>query len=303
MRFVSCLNVFVCLCLLAAARAPAEEARAVLDRAIQAHGGEARLERTTKGRLKARVEGNMFGTVFKTEWEETFDLPGRYKQIIDGSVNGMSTHMEYAVTGTKGWLRQGTDSARDFAESEPPSVGRHWHAILAQLLLVSDKKIQLSSLPDDKTDGRTLAGIRAVSLQGSGDWYFDKATGLLARAPWRMPNHTILKAGQKTMGQHRLEDYHDIKGIHYPMKFITNAGKANSMTITISSIEFLDKIEASVFVNPQTPAEPYKGEETPVNRDRWLIIATASAGVVVGAVWLIVRASGRGKRETPPAEE
>jgi hypothetical protein len=302
-------SVFVCLFLLAAARAPAEEAHALLNRAIEAHGGEARLERTKKGRLKARMEGRLGDAAYKAELEETFDLPGRYKQINDGSSNGMSFHMECAVTGKKGWVRQGTAPARDFVVLEPPPVARHWHAILAQLLLLRDKDFQLTSLPDETKDERTFAGIRAVSPQGVADYYFDKTTGLLARAKSPMPNLSTLQDGQQTMGESLYGDYSDIQGVHYPRKFLINAGKAYSLTITLSSIEFLETIEASVFDKPQTPAEPSredgedreKGEKTPVNWDRWLIVATVSAGVVVGAVWLIVRVSKREKRETSPS--
>jgi hypothetical protein len=67
MRSVPFASVVVCLFLLAAARAPAEEARTILDRAIRAHGGEARLERTKKGRLKARMEGSLLDVAFKIE--------------------------------------------------------------------------------------------------------------------------------------------------------------------------------------------------------------------------------------------
>jgi hypothetical protein len=207
--------------------------------------------------------------------------------------------VEYSVSGKKGWLLQGTTPASDFEVPEPLPVTRHWHTILAQLLLLRDKDFQLTSLRDETKDGRRFAGFRAVSSQGGGDFYFDKATGLLARAHLPMPNFPSLKAGQERMAEHLCEDYRDIQGVQYPMKFIVSAGKAYSLTITLSSIEFLDKIEAGLFDKPQTPVAKTgletkrsredgegrkEGEETPVNRDRWLIVASVSAGVVVGVL-------------------
>lgn len=305
MRLLMLLSLVVGSSLFAAACTAAEDARAVLEGAIQAHGGAARLERTTRGRLQGKVEGRMNNADCKAEWKETFDLPGRYRRTIDGSFNAEPYHMEYAVTGTRGWIREGKKLPREFAVPEPLPVAQHWHAILADLLMLRDKRFQLTTLPDETKDGRTFAGIRAVSTQGRADFYFDKATRLLAHVNSPLMNVAILQPKQETMAERSFDDYHDIKGVLYPMKFRTTSGKANSLTITLSSVEFLDKIDASVFDKPEVavarkPSEALQSrEETPIHRERWLIVTIAGAGVFIGVVWLFARASRQGKQETP----
>lgn len=301
MRSCFLRNVFVCLFLLLAGTALAEEPRAILDRAIQAHGGAGLLERTKKGHLKAKSEGHQSNAPFKVEIEEWFDLPSRYRETSDGSRNGAPYHGEKLVIGKEGWIREGTGPMRPITVPDP-FVAQHWHAKLASLLLLRDKGVQFRPLPDETKGGHTLVGFHATSLQVADDFLFDKSTGLLGKTLKTMPNPL---GGQAVIEEASYDDYRDIQGIHYPMRFKIATGKTYSATITLSNIEFSDKIDESIFIKPQMPAvdEPASehSEKTPLPRDRMLIVATVGAGVVVGAVWFIVRASKRGKRETPPS--
>lgn len=298
MRFCFLTNVFVSLFVLLAGAASAEEPRAILDRAIQAHGGAARLERTKKGHLKAKSEGTQSDVSFKVEIEEWFDLPNRYSRTIDAGSKDAPTHFEEVYIGKECWIRKGNGPAQ---LHQPLPVLQNWYAILALLLSLRDKNVQLKPLPDETKDGRTFAGFHALSPQGSGDFIFDKSTGLLAKTRQIRPNSL---GGQEMIAEASYDDYHDIQGIHYPMRFKTISGKTDSTTVTISAIEFGDKIDENVFQKPWLPARDRQAfseniEKTLVPRDRMLIIATVGAGVIVGAVWFIVRASKRGKRETP----
>jgi outer membrane lipoprotein-sorting protein len=301
MRSCFLTSVFVSLFLLLAGAASAEEPRALLDRALSAHGGAARLERTKKGHLKAKSEGNQSNVPFKVEIEEWFDLPSRYKEISDGSSNGAPYHVEKVVTEKESWIRGGTGPMHYLSPREA-AYRAALASLVSNLLLLRDKDIQLTSLPDKNQDGRTFAGIRAMNPQGSSDFYFDKSTGLLAQTQV-MPNRI---RGREEIEETFYEDYRDIQGIHYPMRFKTSSGKTYSATVTISSIEFSDKIDESVFLKPWLPAAESQAssenvEKTSAPRDTMLIIATVGAGVVIGAVWFIVRACKRSKRETPPS--
>jgi hypothetical protein len=301
MRSCVLTNVSVFLFLLLAWAASAEEPRILLDRAIQAHGGAARVERTKKGHLKAKSEGKQSNAPFKVEIEEWFDLPSRYRETSDGSRNGMPYHGEKLVLGKEGWIREGTGPMRPFPFPDP-FVAQHWHAKLALLLVLRDKDVQFKSLPDETKDGRSLVGFHAISPQVADDFFFDKSTGLLAKTQKTMPNPL---GGQEVIEEAFYDDYRDIQSIHFPTCFKITVRTTYSATITLSFIEFSDKIGESVFKKPQMPVADEPASEnsakTPVSRDRMLIVATVGAGVTIGAVWFIVRASKRGKRETPPS--
>ncbi len=154
-----------------------------MEKAIEAHGGEARIARTKIGRLKATVEGSFAGAgAFKATWEETFDLPRRYRRVMEGSEAGQPFHREFAANETEGWMRLGQKAPQVFPVSETLPLEQHWHAVLMRLVLLKNKDTRLTALPEAQRDGRSLAGIRAASPRGEAELYFDKSTGLLARA-------------------------------------------------------------------------------------------------------------------------
>ncbi|HEY7153489.1 MAG TPA: hypothetical protein VH575_05985 [Gemmataceae bacterium] len=250
-------------------------------------------------------------SVFRVTLEETFDLPDRYRRTVTGVAGGAFGDMEYAIQGTRGWIRQGRNPPQDFPLAEPLPLERHWHAILAQLLLLRSKDTELKYLGEKVKDGRQLAGISAHSPQAAGDLYFDQTTGLLARAVRPVPNVALGKDTAGEIGENIFDDYKEIQGVQYPLHSkATSSGM--SLEVKITSLEFLDKIDDDIFAKPavsRPPEPPTPPDEPPEERPsaeppaRWdvrFLVATLAAGSVVAVVWLIVRGSKGRKQETPP---
>jgi hypothetical protein len=300
-----------CLLLLLAGRAGAEEARAVLEKAIQAHGGADKLERTKRGRLKASVNGRLAGSVIQVTWEETFDLPGRFHWSAEGTAGGKAYSEEQAFDGTRGWSRQAKLPPQDIRVPKPEPLEWHWHAILAQLLLLSNKDTELKLLGEEMRDGRRLVAISARMPQAAADLYFDRTTGLLARRVSPLPNFDAAKGKTVEIGEFVYDDYKEVQGVQYPMHSKAT-GPRSSLDIKITSIEFLDKIDDDAFAkpvvaappeapsHPEPPAPP--SEEPPARWDLRLVVATLAVGSFVGVVWLLVRGSRTRKEETGSGE-
>ena len=327
MRLITSLMIFITL-LSFADRAWAEDARALLDRAIAAHGGADRLDKTRKGRLKAKMDGEDRGIPFKVAWEETFDLPQRYRRAIDRTLRDATHHLEYVIDGKKGWFREEKEPARALPGDEETPAGRywktvldrqplpltwHWQAVLAQLPQLRGKETQLTSLPDETKDGRVLAGFKAVSPQIASTFYFDRTTGLLARANWALPT---LMPGDEVTSETIYEDYRDVQGVRYPMRIRAGVGRIYSITTTVASFEILDTVENTVFAKPPSPVpdkpQPRPAQDKPQPNpvaaveiepstpwDARLIAATIGVGVAVAGVWFYVHIAGRKRNATP----
>jgi hypothetical protein len=295
--------------LLPIGRLQAEEAAAILKRAIEAHGGAARLERTKRGHVKAEWKGERLGRAFDLIREETFDLPGRYRLRIKGTEGGIDSDMELGFDGRKVWNRQGQGPPRYEPWVTPLPLEGHWHAILAQLLQLQGKDTELKFLSEETKDGRRLVGIRAVSPQAAADLYFDKSTGLLAGAQRPLPGP---QPGKNMIGENVYSDYREIGGVQYPMHCEGTVKNFYTLDIRIISLEFIDKIEEGVFAKPavsrppEPPAPPENqpeerpSAEPPVRWDMRFLVATLVAGSVIAVVWLIVRSAKGRKQQTPP---
>lgn len=125
--------------------------------------------------------------------------------------------------------------------------------------------------------------------------YFDRATGLLARAVRPVPG-----LAEVNIAENIYDDYQQIQGVQYPMHSKA-ANPKFSLDIKIASIEFLDKIDPGEFAkpvdadapqtasSPEAPVEP--SAETPARWDIRLIVATLAVGAFMAVVWLLVRGS------------
>ncbi len=314
MRFARPTGIALCL-LLGASAAFADEARNILERAIQAHGGETHIRKSLKGHLQAQVEGKNEGNAIKSKYEEFFDLPARYLRRVDGAGGALEIHMTAAVNDKTGWIRQGRSAPQVFPVPEPTPPEQQWYAIPYLLLALQKNDARLTLHGAEKRDGHSLVELRAAAprLMSEVSLWFDRETGLVARARRPMPEFMRLNLIAEIV----FEKYRAIEGVRYPMHWQVTAGMNTSFTIDISTLEFLDRMDDSIFAKPAMPAaekstpstnEPAEKaettpafddrEEAPANRVPRLLFLTLGVGAVIGGLWLFVRANKRRKQAT-----
>src|SRR5947208_1079028 len=106
MRPNRCLPLALCLSLgiVAAGRAE-EQSKAIVDKAIQAAGGEASLGKY-KG-MTFNVKGNFYGmgNAIPYTGEFAVQFPSQAKNKIDADVGGQKFMMVVVVDGDKGWVK------------------------------------------------------------------------------------------------------------------------------------------------------------------------------------------------------
>jgi hypothetical protein len=131
----------------------AEKVKAIVDKAVTAHGGEKNLLRLFRWKEKYYFGESKDGTIRKAEFQPPEVWWNGSKNIADG--NADRTDKTYLV----------------------------WVWTLVPLL---DKDSKLALLPDLEVDGKPAAGIK-VTREGRREisLYFDRETGRLARIDWR----------------------------------------------------------------------------------------------------------------------
>src|SRR4051794_26575345 len=149
--------------------------RAIIDKAIQAAGGEAKLARfkahtwTEKGTYYGMGDGLPYTGRYAVQYPDRFsmEIEGFFKMVLDGD---------------HGWVKSGGDTMEMTKEQLAEHQENHYGGYVTTLLPLKDKAFTLTALPDEKVDGRPAAGVK-VSHKGHRDvsLYFDKQTGLLAR--------------------------------------------------------------------------------------------------------------------------
>lgn len=164
------------------------EARAIIDKAVQAHGGVDKLNQfkavSAKWIGKRKVE-NVF--YWDAVYVVTCEMPDKIRFDIEvENPKGGKFAFFRAVSGKKGW--QGSvRGTRDLKEAEVAQIMdeayAHW---LASTVPLTGKGFEFSTYGNVTVDEKDAAGVR-VSYEGRPDviLFFDKKTGLAIKSERR----------------------------------------------------------------------------------------------------------------------
>jgi hypothetical protein len=226
----------------AAPAAADDGARAVIDRAIRAHGGERRLaeasrvSRAGSGTQRQGVEEVKFAT------EMLLDLPDRIRLEItlDGRFKILMV-----INGDKGWVR--TASTQALPEGRVRELREEAYAWwVSTLVPLTREEFTLRALPDGRSDGKAVSVVRA-SRKGWPDvtLSFDKGSGLLVKM-----ERPGTEAGLKVDKAYLFDNHRTFDGVKVPTHEVTTLNGRKWSDVTFESYTFPDEIDKEKFEKP-----------------------------------------------------
>src|SRR5262245_1285202 len=225
-----------------------KDLRAIIDKALQAHGGEANLARLPAQTLKGA--GKFYGLGEAVDY--TLEIASQEKQFrfsLDMTVMNFDLKVIAVVNGDKGWEKVNDDvkemPADELAEHKD---NMHSHAVI-RLLPLKDKAYKLSALGDVKVGDQPAVGVR-VSRNGRRDvnLYFDKAKGHLVKSEYLIKD---IKGGGKEMTQTNLYyDYQEFQGTRHPTRLVIERDGKKFTDTQLTEIQLLEKLDDSTFDRP-----------------------------------------------------
>lgn len=237
-------------CLVIAARTPvragdAAEAKRILDKAVEAHGGAARLAKYSAATWKAR--GTFHGAMGEQEFtgEYAVQFPTRSRFDVNA---GSGFRFVSVLNGTRGWVRFG-EQTQEMDKGTIAEVKENLYASWVRSLTpLSDKAFTLSPLGESKVGDRLVLGVK-VSRKGHRDvqLYFDKATGLLAKSSTRMKD--LFQGGKEVEAVELYSDYKEINGVKRPMKVKELKDGEVSVEESFSNYKLSEKLDGKLFAS------------------------------------------------------
>lgn len=226
----------------------AEDARAIIEKAIQAHGGEAKLSRLKMVVSKAKGTVKLGAEVPFTR-ETVWQWPDRLKNAVRLATDSPTTLVE-AISGDESWsLRDGTRRPLDGAKRDELRAQAHVRRLLLLTPLLHEKSYELSTLDKSRIDDRPAVGVH-VACPGERDvkLYFDADTGRLAK----MERRVYDEAAKKESRQEELfSDYQDIDGVPTAMKQIWRRDGKKGLEMTFSEVRYPAHLDAELFADPR----------------------------------------------------
>jgi hypothetical protein len=227
--------------------AEAKEAQALLKKAMEAHGGEAKLAKVKA--LYMRGNG-------KITAGEDFPFSAEYhamgtthsKLAIELTAMGQVFKVVKVVAGDKGWQKIGNDASTDLNDDEMAADKALLYLNHAALLApLKDKAYKLSPLGESKVGDKAAVGLR-VSREGKADisLYFDKKTHMLLKSETNVKDQ-----GQEVLIEIFLGDYKAVDGVQIAHRWtVHREGKAYVEATFTDVVPYGQKLDDSVFAKP-----------------------------------------------------
>ncbi len=241
-------GIIACLLGMPVQATPDQEARAVIQKAVQALGGDTAAARLQTMRTKAQgsLSLNEQSATFAVEF--TTHSPGRARMDMEISVGDAKINLTRARNGDQAWetINGQTHDLDPRQKAEILAWGRLFDA-RNLLPLLKDKAYTLAPLGEIQVNGRPAVGVK-VSAKGQTDLdlYFDKTTMLLVKsARW-----SLTPAGKEVSLEILYSDYKDSDGVKQPMthRLLHDGKKFIDMEVT--EVRLVDKIADEEFAKP-----------------------------------------------------
>ncbi len=233
----------------AAQDAKPAEAKAVVEKAIKAHGGAAALDKYPASTSKFKGQMALFGLDIDFTGDLTAQLPDKVKMTIDADINGMKMAFVQVVNG---------DKVKNMVGGQATPVGDKEKAELKMML----KMLEVSNLTPLLTDKYTIKAEKddkvadadaAVVLVTGKDFkdtrlFFDKKTGLLVKtvrqglAPEGPTGGTKEVTEETVMSEFKVFD-----GVKQPTKSVVNHDGKKFMTMTVTEMKMMAKADPKAF--------------------------------------------------------
>ena len=228
----------------------AADVKAVLDKAIAAHGGADNLTKYKAATM--RIKGKIHGVIADAlvySGEVASQLPDRLRVEVSVTVMGMDFKTVQVLSGDKGWVQLNDKVMEMSKEQLAESKEQMYVSAVSHLVALRDKAYKLSPLGDGKVDGKDAVGVRVehkdhrdVSL------WFDKKGGLLLKSETRAKDPM---AGDKEFTVEALyADYKKVDGVQAAHKITVKRDGKLFVESDSSDLKVADKLDDSTFEKP-----------------------------------------------------
>lgn len=232
---------------LAARADDAADARALVDKALTAHGGADKLAKLPGVTLK--LKGTFHGLGQALEFKGSIASQGadRFRLDMEFVVADRDVRVQQVLNGAKGWQKLNADVTEmdedDLAEAKEQAYAG-WVSTLVPL---TDKEFKLATAGEIKVDKRPALGVK-VARKGRRDvtLYFDKETALLVKMETRVKDET----GEEKTEESVFSNYKDVQGTKQAFKVAVQRDAKPYLEADVTECTLAEKLGAATFAKP-----------------------------------------------------
>jgi len=219
-----------------------DEAKALLDKAIAAHGGEKNLSAMQAGFIKAKGRLNLRDGLQFTQ-QTYYQLPDRLKEIQE--FVGQKSVFTSVVNGDNAWITV-NGQAQTLDKNIISELKEATYLLqVNRLIPLKEKNFQLSLLRQDSVNGHLADGIKVTS-EGHKDvhLYFDKESHLLVKLQRQALD---VNSGKEVKEERFFSDFRPINGIQEPQKVAISRNGQKFVEAEVIEAKILERLDPGIF--------------------------------------------------------
>jgi len=243
------LATFLLSALTTQARADDKGANAVLDKAIQAVGGEAKLSKLKAFTLKTKGTVTIGGNESEFTGQATTQGLDRYRSEFEVEFNGAKVKGMTVINGKKGWRKFG-DMGGEMDEAALANEKRNVYLQVAPgtLLPLKGKGFKVEMAGEEKVGGKPAVGLKVTGPDGKDfKLYFDKDSGL----PVKMVAKVVGFMGEEQTQETTYSAYKEFGGIKKATRAESKRDGEKFMTGEVTEFKALTDVDAKTFDEPK----------------------------------------------------
>jgi hypothetical protein len=222
-----------------------KDAKAILDKAIKALGGEEKLSTAKAVTWKIKGTVTFMGNDNMYTGQVTIQGLDHYRNEFEGdNFKGV-----FVVNGDKGWRKFG-DMGAELDKDALANEKRQAYLQLASatLLPLREKDFKVQAVAEEKVGDKPAVGLKVTPPDGK-DFtiYFDKESGL----PVKQVAKVISFGGQEVTQETTYSNYKDFGGIKKATKVESKRDGEKFIDAEITDFKVLDKVDPKTFAEPE----------------------------------------------------
>jgi hypothetical protein len=219
--------------------------RAVIDKAIKAHGGADNLKKFQAKVIKSK--GTFYGMGEGIEYTEEMSIQYPHRIRID--IEAPNFKFTQVFDKDKGW-RKINDNTEEMSKEEAAEVRAQMYAgTVANLVVLQDKSYKLSPVGEAKVGDRATVGVR-VEHEGHRpvNLFFDKDNGLLLKA--ETTGKDTRNDNKEFTTEELFGDYKKAGELMVAHKLTVNRDGKKYVEAEITECKPSEKLDDNVFAKP-----------------------------------------------------
>jgi hypothetical protein len=222
-------------------------ARVLVDKAVKAQGGQARLAKLPA--FTAKLKGKFHGLGQAVAFTGELAVQGRDRQkfVLEAEGGDEAFRLVHVLNRDKARVKINEDTEKLDKEDLAEAREEAYAGWVATLVPLKDKAFTLSPLGEIKVGKRPALGVK-ISSKGHHDidLYFDKATHFLVKTVAQVKDDN----GQEVTEETYYSDYKKVQGTRQATKFTIKRGGKTYLEAEVTECKLAKKLDDSVFAEP-----------------------------------------------------